>query len=403
MGHQISIGTLKVAIYTGALPSTTFIERMVSGLGKSGLQVLLFGKIKKDIPKRQNVQVAGYRDNLFQKWNLLLFFWKFSVLLKFNKPHQKKQLDNLIKKEGNYSIWKRALSYSILWHQPDVLHIQWAKDIPNFLWVKEFGIKLVLSLRGAHINYSPITVPGLADQYQKAFPQVDAFHGVSQAICLEAQKNGADPLRCKVVYSGLNLDDFPFNSNKYTRGFPETTKIISVGRSHWKKGYTLALDALSDIKNEYCFSFHYTIIGASDNEEHIFQRHQLGLLNEVSLLGNLPFDKVKKAIQEADMLLLPSLEEGIANVVLEAMALGKLVVSSDCGGMAEVVKDGETGFLFKNRSKVGLIEALNRAVQLHADEKQRMVKMARKKIEEQHSEELMVQGMQDLYSQVIND
>lgn len=47
--------------------------------------------------------------------------------------------------------------------------------------------------------------------------------------------------------------------------------------------------------------------------------------------------------------------------------------------------------------------ALNRAVQLHADEKQRMVKMARKKIEEQHSEELMVQGMQDLYSQVIND
>ncbi len=45
------------------------------------------------------------------------------------------------------------------------------------------------------------------------------------------------------------------------------------------------------------------------------------------------------------MLLLPSLEEGIANVVLEAMALGVPVISTDCGGMNEVVKHGETGWL----------------------------------------------------------
>lgn len=392
---------MKVAIYTGALPSTTFIERLVSGLGKSSVRLILFGKIKKDIPKRQNVRVVGYRDNLFQKLKLLLFFWKFSVLLRFNKPHHKKQLDNLIKKEGNYSIWKRALFYSIIWHQPDILHVQWAKDISNFLWVKEFGIKLVLSLRGAHINYSPITEPALADQYKKAFPQVDAFHGVSQAICLEAQKYGADPFLCRVVYSGLNYSEFPFAKDKYFGEFAETIKIISVGRSHWKKGYSLALDAFSEVKNEGSFSFHYTIIGASDSEELIFQRQQLGLLNEVSILGNMSFEKVKIAILEADILLLPSLEEGIANVVLEAMALGTLVVSSDYGGMAEVVKDGVTGFLFKNRSRFDLIEALNRAVQLPSDERRRMISMARKKIEEQHSEEQMVQGMQDIYRDIL--
>ncbi|MDM6921305.1 hypothetical protein QUG63_29270, partial [Klebsiella michiganensis] len=144
-------------------------------------------------------------------------------------------------------------------------HVQWAKDISHFLWVKEFGIKLVLSLRGAHINYSPITVPGLAEQFKKAFPLVDAFHGVSKAICEEATKYGADHARCQVVYSGLNLTDFPFHSDKYKVNFSPSNplKIISVGRSHWIKGYHLALDALSDLKQEKSFSFHYTIIGAS--------------------------------------------------------------------------------------------------------------------------------------------
>ena len=54
---------------------------------------------------------------------------------------------------------------------------------------------------------------------------------------------------------------------------------------------------------------------------------------------------VKELIKNADILLLSSVEEGIANVVLEAMALGTLVVSTECGGMNEVIKNNENGFL----------------------------------------------------------
>ena len=75
-----------------------------------------------------------------------------------------------------------------------------------WLAILALGIKLVLSLRGAHINYSPIADLKLADMYRKNFPKVDAFHAVSKAIALEAQKYGAQKSNISVVYSGLDLD-----------------------------------------------------------------------------------------------------------------------------------------------------------------------------------------------------
>ena len=56
-------------------------------------------------------------------------------------------------------------------------------------------------------------------------------------------------------------------------------------------------------------------------------------------------DKVFEYMNSSDVLLLPSLEEGIANVVLEAMTIGLPVISTDCGGMNEVIIHNETGFL----------------------------------------------------------
>ena len=54
-------------------------------------------------------------------------------------------------------------------------------------------------------------------------------------------------------------------------------------------------------------------------------------------------------MKESDCLILPSIEEGIANVVLESMAIGLPVISSNCCRMNEVVKNNENGFTFINR------------------------------------------------------
>ena len=59
-----------------------------------------------------------------------------------------------------------------------------------------------------------------------------------------------------------------------------------------------------------------------------------------------------------DVLLLPSLNEGIANVVLEAMAIGVPVISTDCGGMSEVVILDTTGWLLPVRDSKAIAKGL---------------------------------------------
>ena len=125
------------------------------------------------------------------------------LLFLFNRK-DKKTLDIFINQNTKNKTLSKIKYYPVLWYKPDVFHIQWAKSISDWHWVQQFGIKLIVSLRGVHINYSPIFDPKLAEIYRKYFPQVDGFHAVSKAISLEAQKYGAVAEKIKVVYSGLS-------------------------------------------------------------------------------------------------------------------------------------------------------------------------------------------------------
>lgn len=385
---------LKIAIYSGQISSTTFIERLIEGLASKKQNVLLFGIKKRAISYSNSVSVIGYKTNRFSK---SFSFFKYSFLLLLFKHKEKRILDALLHAQNRNNLNEKLKSYPVLYHQPDVFHVQWAKGLDDWMWVQEFGMKLVLSLRGAHINYSPIADLELAAIYRQNFPKVDGFHAVSAAISIEAGNYGANKKTIQVVKSGLNLEEFVFDLKKFDNKTPLT--IISVGRDHWIKNYRLALDAMLILKQK-AIPFHYSIIGIAENESLIFQCAQLGLEREVSFIDFLPIKEVKEAIKQADILFLPSLKEGIANVVLEAMALGTLVVSTNCGGMAEVVIPNQTGYLVPVRDVNAMAMALAEVSKLSLEDYQKMTKRARGFIEQYHTEDLMVVGMQEMYERL---
>ena len=383
----------KIAVYSGEIPSTIFIERLIKGLSEESCEIFLFGYLKKKITyKNSSIKVVSYSDSKVSKFYNLI---KYTLLLTFFKFKEKKQLDTIISKKSKNKLLTKIKYYPVLYHQPDIFHLQWAKSIADWSWVQQFGIKLIVSLRGAHINYSPIADNTLAETYRRFFPQVDGFHAVSKAIAQEAQKYGAHPDTIKVVYSGLK--PIPaFDKKEKNKIF----QILSVGRAHWVKGYDYALQAMKILLDKKT-AFVYTVIGGKDSEEMEFLKADLGLQDRVQLLSNIPFEVVQQKMFQADVLLLPSVEEGIANVVLEAMQLGTLVLTTDCGGMQEVIKDGKNGYIVPVRDPQRMAEALEKIKLLSDSQKEAIRLEAQKTIAEIHSQEKMVTDMLTLYEKVL--
>jgi colanic acid/amylovoran biosynthesis glycosyltransferase len=386
-----------ICIYSGTVPSTTFIERLINGLSNSGHKIILVGKSYKEPKYSGFIYNQTYRAfSNSDKYNFYLYykaFWSWLWLTRDNKLLINKHLKNrnFINKLKVYAVAGPLVKYNC-----DIFHIQWAKDTENWMFLKDLGIKIVVSLRGAQINYSPLADLKLAQIYRNNFPVVNSFHAVSMAIKNESLKYGADSNKINVIYSGLNLLDFNFKPTFKAKH--DILRVISVGRPHWKKGYSLALDVFNTLKLNGV-QFQYTIIGGLD-EEISFQINDLNLNNEVRVLSKLKFDEVKLKIQDSDLLLLPSFEEGIANVVLEAMALGTLVLSSDCGGMIEVLDDGKNGFVFENRNKLSLENKIYEILELDISKALELINHAREKIEIQHTQSKMIDGFVNFYSQI---
>lgn len=201
-----------------------------------------------------------------------------------------------------------------------------------------------------------------------------------------AQK-AAKPGRIVALHNGIDLEKFAFNPDARDRCRTEIgldskqTLLISVGRLSEQKDYPNLLHAFAQlIKREP--SIRLAIIGQGELTTQIERMiEQLDLKSHVHLLG-LRFD-VADWMSAADCFVLSSAWEGFGLVVAEAMACERLVVATDCGGVAEVV--GDYGYLVPPRNSEKLAEALEQAIALNAQERATLGNNARNYIESRYS------------------
>ena len=149
--------------------------------------------------------------------------------------------------------------------------------------------------------------------------------------------------------------------------------------------------------------FNYTIVASGRDQENIlYQIHDLGLNECVSFINDdLSHDEVLKKISECDLFLLPSLEEGISNAVLEAMALGIPVISTDCGGMDEIINNGENGFLVPVRNVDSMAGAIRNFRVLDKENKRNIIRNARETITRNHLVSHQIDQFKYFYSKII--
>lgn len=141
-----------------------------------------------------------------------------------------------------------------------------------------------------------------------------------------------------------------------------TLRIVTLGRLVQKKGYDVLIDAFARLEEKTEKQYKLEIGGTGPEYQALLaQIDRLGLTAKVTLTGWV--EDVASFLQGGDLFVLPSLDEPFGIVVLEAMALGLPVVSSDSQGPTEIL-DEDTAWL----SKAGDVESLAAAMQEACDD-----------------------------------
>lgn len=387
---------LKILLFDGSFKTTPFINRLAKGLAA-----------------RHQVHIAGFNEEVAYKIPRISYLPLGSNQNKFRfastslgyalRAGSTRKIFLTIKsllKGERQKLQEQNLRFALKKINPDIIHLQWPSVIPWFEEVLEKQeIPVVLSQRGFHNNVRPFVDMENYEYLQKWYRKISGFHSVSKAIAANGDKIWQSPDKIdRVVYTGLDLERFSF-SQGYKRATP--IKMLSVGRAHWVKGYDYALQACRILK-EQNRSFHYDIMGATGDEELQFLVADLGLEDFVSLRHRVSQTEVVKMMEEASLLLLPSVEEGVPNVVVEAMAVGLPVLSTDCGGVPELIEDGVSGWMVPTRDPVAMAEKVISFGKLSQEEIEEVRMAGRRKVEVQHSEENMISGMEELYWEIIS-
>lgn len=263
----------------------------------------------------------------------------------------------------------------------DVLYLPWTATAVDRPELFDLGPPVVLSCRGAQVNVAPWNPDRalLREGLPTAFARAAAVHCVSDAIAAEAAPFGLDPARAVVIRPAVDLDRF---RPAPLPGEP-TLRLVSIGRLQWRKGYEYALLAVRRLLDGGR-PVRYEIVG--EEADGGATRHavaDLGLEDVVTLTPPSSRDTVAHRLAAADALVLPSLSEGIANAALEAMATARPVVVTDCGGMAEAVRDGVEGRLVPSRDPLALADAIG-DVTRDADRARAMGRAGRARVEQAH-------------------
>jgi glycosyltransferase involved in cell wall biosynthesis len=191
---------------------------------------------------------------------------------------------------------------------------------------------------------------------------------VANSRGLRARAQRVYRLPCEVIENGVDLQEFV----PAEQGPPHDPPVVLfVARLIARKGLQFLLPALAQLQRE---GVRFRLIVVGDGPQRAALQRQaegLGLGARVEWLGRVEHDKLPEVYRRGDVFVLPSLSEGMANVLLEAMACGLPVVVTRVPGSEELVSEGENGFVVEP-GQVGALVGPLRALLQQPHLRQRM-------------------------------
>lgn len=213
--------------------------------------------------------------------------------------------------------------------------------------VKKSYLKSFMAMTEAYLN----------NRVRRLYEQVDLFIAPSKFMKDISVDFGVKPEKIEVVNNFINFDFAKIASESLE---PLEKYLLYFGRLSDEKGVRVLVKAMSHVN----LDLKLKIVGSGPEKIMLLRQiDALGLSARVSIIDQIPLERrpeLEKIIRQATAVVVPSVwYENMPYSLIEAMAMSKLVIVSELGGMVELVKHGETGLLFKAGDSQALAEQIN--------------------------------------------
>lgn len=202
----------------------------------------------------------------------------------------------------------------------------------------------------------------------------------------------------RVIYNGIEPKP-NVQAHNFAEHHPGKKIILSAGRLSEQKGFAYLIEAAARLRQRDDLAF--VIAGKGRLESRLRQlvSHH-GLQDRVHLIGFT--DNLDPLIKGCDLLVLASLFEGMPNVVMEAMALGKAVVATDVNGVRELMVPDRTGLIVPPRDAAALAQSISVLID-DPVRREQMGRLAQRRVREHFTIERMVSELEGYFIEKLQE
>jgi glycosyltransferase involved in cell wall biosynthesis len=240
---------------------------------------------------------------------------------------------------------------------------------------------------------------------RKCLKNVDGIVCVSRGQKKQLRALGVRSSRFWVVHNSVSLNDHVDIECEKTRrdvlerlGIPgDSMLIVTAGRLSPEKGHRYLVDAISRLNK--CNGAYFVFCGSGACQAELEEKARDADVSEKCRFPGFRRD-LQEIFRVMDLLVLPSLTEGLPNVVLEAFACKKPVIASAVGGVPEIVQDGINGVLVPPGDPDSLAKAISSFI-TSPDQFKHFGEAGYAKVRQNFTFELQTQRLESIYSELL--
>ncbi len=290
----------------------------------------------------------------------------------------------------------------------DVIHCQHSKDIATLVPAKKLSgenCPIVLSKRvGSYVKKKDLF-------HRFTYANVDRVLAISDVIHRNVlETTPVPPERVMTLHDAVDTEMFSLGRVSRERarrefGFKDDTLVVGfVGRFSPGKGHEEFLEAASILNKKYG-NIRFLIVGEASYGEQMYEQRIRAMSKALKLDSVVRFTGYRKDVPDLmasfDIFAFPSHAEAFGLVLIEAMAMERPVVSTNCDGVLDIVVDGRTGFYVNPRNTKQLAEAIEK---LGADTelREKMGKAGRRRVEEFFDRRKQIARIEEIYYELLD-